>query len=388
MTSQVRSGFFTLNQRIERFFMGRLPSGVRRRKNGIFEKRISFKGKRISIYGRSIDIIFEKENQLRKKIGIGIYDKRNIILDDYFEEWINNKRLTIKENTICTYTSYYYNHISSYLGKRKMQEIDTRELRLFQNFLANKLKAPTANICFKILNAILNDAVIDGIILHNPGKGIKAIKENTIKATATYHRALTVKEQDILFNELKDEYYYDFLAFMLCSGMRSGEVAALTWKDIDYKEECIHINKTLTRTKEGKITIGNSAKTDAGERDIPLTDNLKRILDKRKNIKAKADYCDMVFLSRSGGLIYNAAINRAIQAAIKRIERKGTKIEHFTSHGLRDCYATRFIEQGGSMQTLKTLLGHKSITMTMDLYSHVLPNKKKVEAEKIKFNLS
>ena len=80
-----------------------------------------------------------------------------------------------------------------------MQEIDTRELRLFQNFLANKLKAPTANICFKILNAILNDAVIDGIILHNPGKGIKAIKENNIKATATYHRALTVKEQDILF---------------------------------------------------------------------------------------------------------------------------------------------------------------------------------------------
>jgi len=368
--------------------MGRLPSGVRRRKNGIFEKRISFKGKRISIYGRSIDVIFEKENQLRKKIGIGIYDKRNIILDDYFEEWINNKRLTIKENTICTYTSYYYNHISSYLGKRKMQEIDTRELRLFQNFLANKLKAPTANICFKILNAILNDAVIDGIILHNPGKGIKAIKENNIKATATYHRVLTVKEQDILFNELKDDYYYDFLAFMLCSGMRSGEIAALTWKDIDYKEGCIHINKTLTRTKEGKITIGNSAKTDAGERDIPLTDNLKKILDKRKNIKAKADYCDMVFLSRSGGLIYNAAINRAIHSAIKRLERKGTQIEHFTSHGLRDCYATRFIEQGDSMKTLKTLLGHKSITMTMDLYSHVLPNTKKVEAENIKFNLS
>ena len=60
---------------------------------------------------------------LASKLKKGVSTECNIILDDYFEEWINNKRLTIKENTICTYTSYYYNHISSYLGKRKMQEI-------------------------------------------------------------------------------------------------------------------------------------------------------------------------------------------------------------------------------------------------------------------------
>lgn len=85
--------------------------------------------------------------------------------------------------------------------------------------------------------------------------------------------------------------------------------------------------------------------------------------------------------------MHNHAVNRAISDAIARLEEKGKTIEHFTAHALRDTFATRYIEQGGNPQTLKTILGHTSLAMTMDLYSHVLPNTKQKEMDSLKIVL-
>ncbi len=90
-----------------------------------------------------------------------------------------------------------------------------------------------------------------------------------------------------------------------------------------------------------------------------------------------------VFENFSGGMVFNASANKAITDTIKRMNEKGKPIEHFSAHALRDTFATRYIEQGGTPQTLKTILGHSSIAMTMDRYSHVLPNTKQEEMNKI-----
>jgi integrase len=90
-----------------------------------------------------------------------------------------------------------------------------------------------------------------------------------------------------------------------------------------------------------------------------------------------------VFTAVYGGLVHSHAINRAIASALSRLADKGIHIDHFTAHALRDTFATRFIEQGGQPQTLKTILGHSSLAMTMDLYAHVLPNTKQEEMNNI-----
>ena len=82
-------------------------------------------------------------------------------------------------------------------------------------------------------------------------------------------------------------------------------------------------------------------------------------------------------------LIHNHAINRAITKTLERLEAKGTYIDYFTAHALRDTFATRYIEQGGQPQTLKVILGHSSLAMTMDLYAHVLPNTKQKEMDNL-----
>lgn len=367
--------------------MARKAANIRKRADGSFEKRITIDGKRISIYGATAKECNEKELELRQQIASGTYtSNRNITLDAYFEEWLQNKRSSAKPNTLKTYKAYYNKHISPVLGKRKVQQLERREIIQMQSALTKNLSISSCNMILKILTIILNDAVHDDIIVKNPASSVKSLKNTAAKASETYHRALTESEQEIFMKEIKNDYYYSFIALMLCTGMRYGEVGALQWRDIDYKNKCIHISKTLTYTESGNLVIGDTPKSEASRRDIPLTDNIADILSRHRtfmwgNVIPQKD--NLVFMSVYGTYVHNHAINRTITNTIARLEKKGIHIDHFTAHCFRDTFATRFVESGGSLQTLKTILGHNSLSMTADLYAHVLPNTKQEEMSKM-----
>ncbi|MDE5823947.1 MAG: site-specific integrase, partial [Lachnospiraceae bacterium] len=262
-----------------------------------------------------------------------------------------------------------------------------REILVLQKDIAGHLSVSTCNTVLKMLKVVLNDAVQDAVIGKSPAEGIKALKDTDTKAAETYHRALTEQEQKDFMQEMAKDYYYELVSLLLCTGMRSGEAAALTWDDIDYKQNVIHITKTATFNEDGTATIG-SPKSEAGKRDIPLNDTIKGILlRQRKKQGSIVQIENRVFTAVYGGIIHNHAINRAISDALARLEEQGKPIEHFTAHALRDTFATRYIEQGGNPQTLKAILGHNSLAMTMDLYSHVLPNTKQKEMDNLKIVL-
>lgn len=372
--------------------MARLGAGTRKRADGTLEKRFTIDGRRYSVYGKNVKEISQKEQEVRKKIEAGIYtDNRNITLDGYFDEWLDAKRGSIKGNTLKWYATYYKGHISPCLGNVKLQKIERRQVLAFQKDLSEgSLSIRTCNNIMKIFKIILKDAVTDEIIMKNPAEGIKALKEVNAKAAETYHRALTEPEQKNFMKEMADDYYYEFVAFLLCTGMRFGEAAALTWSDIDYKQNVIHVTKTATYNEDNTRTTG-TPKSESGKRDIPLNDTIKDVLAKQRKKQSivipidKAE--NRVFVSVYGKMVDNCTVNRAITSTLSRLEEQGKAIEHFTLHALRDTFATRYIEQGGSPQTLKTILGHSSLAMTMDLYSHVLPNTKQKEMDNLKIVL-
>ncbi|MDE7416312.1 MAG: site-specific integrase [Lachnospiraceae bacterium] len=368
--------------------MARLGAGTRKRTDGTLEKRFTVDGKRYSIYAKTSKELVQKEQEIRKKIEAGIYtDNRNLTLDKYFKEWLTGKRNGTKGNTLKTYKSYYYKHVSPKIGSRKVQQIERREILTFQKDIAEHLSVSTCNTVLKMLKVVLNDAVQDAVISKSPADGIKALKDTDTKAAETYHRALTEQEQKDIMQEMANDYYYELVSLLLCTGMRSGEAAALTWDDIDYKQNVIHITKTATFNEDGTATIG-SPKSEAGKRDIPLNDTIKDILlRQRKKQGSIVQIENRVFTAVYGGIVHNHAINRAISDALSRLEEQGRPIKHFTAHALRDTFATRYIEQGGNPQTLKAILGHNSLAMTMDLYSHVLPNTKQKEMDNLKIVL-
>lgn len=368
--------------------MARLPVGYRQRKDGRIECRFILDGKRYSCYADTVKECREKERNLREEIANGSYTQnKNLTLDKYYEEWKNARKGSIKGNTALGNSSRYKNHIKPVLGHKKLIEIEKREIVQLQQKLAEKMEPSTVNAVMAQIKSILNDAVAEGILVKSPAAGVKLLKVEK-KATETYHRALTEEEQKLFMQEAKKEWLYELLALLLCTGMRVGEATALTWQDIDYKCNVIHVTKTISRTAEGTYTVG-TPKSKTGVRDIPLNDGIKAVLKSQKE-KQNMIHGNVIKLTQPvfenlyGGMVYNASVNKTITETLKRINKDKVIIEHFSAHALRDTFATRYIEQGGSPQVLKTILGHSSLAMTMDLYSHVLPNTKQKEMDSIK----
>lgn len=371
--------------------MARLPQGVIKRKDGLLQKRFTVNSKRYSIYAHTLDELAQKEQDKRIEIASGLYKaNKSVTLDSYFEEFLEHKAKSIKGNTLYNYKCLYYKHISPTLGKCKVKDIEKRQCKDLQTKLLEKNTESMTNRALLVLGIVLNAAVSDDIIQKAPTQGLKAVKQSKQKATKTIHKAMTEQEQSDLLQELRTEnaFYYECICFMLATGLRVGECTALTWKDIDYKTNTIHVTKTVSKDINGHKIIA-SPKTECSIRDIPMNDTIKRILkEQRKKYlllwQANGEKMqDRIFTTPYGEIPNSQAVSMELTRAIKHLNENGNSIQRITCHGLRDTFATRYIEQGGSPQTLKTILGHSSLSMTMDLYSQVLPNTKQEEMNRL-----
>lgn len=371
--------------------MPRLPQGVSKRKDGLYQKRFTVEGKRYSVYGRSTKELIDKELEKRKEIESGLnQSKTNVTLNKYFQEFINQKQGYVKPTTIYKYQSVYNARIKQALGNKHLKAIDKAFLLSFRDgMIKNEVSYEYINYVFVVLKSVFTNAVADEIILKNPLQGIKPLKSEKKEASETIHRALTEEEQKEFMEYLRNEkeWLYELFALMLNTGMRCSEALALTWSDIDYINNVIHVDKTLTVNASGQVVVG-TPKTAKSKRDIPMNDNIRQILKsqrKKYNLLAEIEEVSInhVFISTRGNIVDKRTVGKHLERCIKKMNEQGFTIEKFTSHALRDTFATRFIEQGGTPQTLKAILGHSSLSMTMDLYAHVLPNTKAEEMNKI-----
>lgn len=201
-----------------------VASGYRQRPDGKYESRFTINGKRYSVYADTLKECKEKEALARERIRAGQFiDKWNITLDRYYKEWKEARKGTIKGNTAFNMESRYKNHIGPALGRRKLVDLEKREIVKLQKDLAMKQKASTVNVTIVQLKCILNAAVEDGIIAKSPADGVKPLKAEEKAASETYHRALTEKEQEQFMRYARQEWLYELLALLLCTGMRIGD---------------------------------------------------------------------------------------------------------------------------------------------------------------------
>lgn len=372
--------------------MARIPSGMRKKVNGLFEKRFTVDGKPYSAYGHNVKECTENETLMREEIKAGLYtSNRNITLDSYFDEWEKSRTGVIKDSSIKMNRSRYNNHIKSVLGETKLQKIEKREIVKLQQNLAQKLSASTTNSVIVLLKTVLNAAVDDEIIIKNPAASVKPLRmDDRPKASETIHRALTREEQQAFIQEAKQEWLCEFFCFSLCTGMRLNEIVALKWQDIDYINNVIHVTKTVS-WKQGGGIIETSPKSETSKRDIPMNDTIKKVLQMQRK-KMAMIYGEIVarkmdsniFIGSNGSkAVASSTVVFSINNVLKRLRQQGIEIERFTHHAFRDTFATRYIEEGGNMQTLQKILGHSSLAMTADLYAHVLPSTKQQEMKQV-----
>lgn len=363
----------------------------KKRKDGYLCSTFSIDGKRYYVYATNTKELHEKELQKRKEIEKKLDSKINPTVREYYTKRIEFRTEGLKPNTVRnlyrarnSVCKIYIDSSSREFGEMKIKSVTSDDLRELQKKLSVTCKTQSINNHMSKLKHVFCDAVKERILQYNPFDLISALKRTEEKARDTYHRALTIKEQTKFFNSelTKSSQYYNVFRIAINTGMRIGEIGALKYKDI--KSDYFIVQRTITRTEGDKWGIGEDAKTKSSKRNIPITDNIKNIIESQKRINQSRkgdnviDMEELIFTGIRGGLVVDLYVN----AEIKKI-CKHEGIEYFTSHAFRDTFATRAIESNMNPKTLQEILGHKDFSITMNLYAHVLDQTKEEEMKKL-----
>ena len=305
----------------------------------------------------------------------------NMMVDAWFEYWIDVKKKTVRPNTVRNYTERYNKNIQKIIGRKILTEVKPiHSQKIFTDMAEEGYKTSTIYQTRIALFNMLEFAKENEVILSNPCK--KSVKSDMGKPSQK-KEALTIDIQKKFIEYAKGQSYENQFRFILQTGLRTGELVGLKWEDIDFSKKAIRIQRSMEyRYSVGEWRIGEP-KSKAGYRTIPLTDETIRILteqkEKNKNIKKiQEEWYEFIFLSRKGEPVKNSAYDTALFKICDK-----AKINRFSMHVLRHTFATRCIEGGMMPKTLQKILGHSNIGITMNLYVHITEDEKQKEIDKV-----
>lgn len=352
-----------------RVAMSKKGENIYKRKDGRWEGRYikarNEQGRIIYgyIYGKKYSIVKKRlaEFQVRyakPQEGISLYSGT---LAEWLSYWLNIfMRQRIKVSTYLSYQARIDMYIIPFLGNKKLIYLKKADVEKFLFYLSTlELSSSTVRSIFMVLKGAMNRAFSENYILSDPCKDLVLKSED--KRTI---RALSRANQHKLEMVSLEEKGCSAVILALYTGMRIGEISALRWEDVDFEKNIILVKKTLYRVppeKKGEKTrlIFGEPKTKASKRTIPIADNLKEYLLKKKE-ESVSDYvisCKNSF-----------AEPRVISYRFKKVLSKAN-VDKIQFHALRHTFATRCVEQGIDIATLSKLLGHSSIKLTLDTYT-------------------
>lgn len=349
----------------------------------------------------------ELERQLRmdQDDEIKSYDAEHTTVYEMINRYLSVKA-TLANSTLVNYVSMTEKNIKpSFLGLMKISDVKKSDIKKFYKFLYsdNGFAASTIQLYQNLIFPAFQMAVDDNLIRKNPCKD--CMKEYVKKCGLTTKYPLSRDEQKVLLEYVKNHNiyskYYVLIAFMLGTGCRIGETIGLTWDDIDFDNRIISINHQIIYkrvAKDKRIKHYAEPPKNRTSRIIPMQDEIYSILlgyKRRMYFISKTNeysidgYSNFVFLNDVLKLYTPNTLTRAFHSIRDSYNntRSDDEIElpDFTSHTFRHTFCTRMAENGLDVKVLQTIMGHKTLEVTMKVYNHVdndriITNVKKVDS--------
>lgn len=333
--------------------------------------------KRRTIYGKTRREVRDKLAKALADRADGIvFDDENMTVGEYLKRWLSDcVRGTVRESTFSRDKYLMNNHAIPALGRVKLKNLGALRLQgLYRDRLDSGLSAATVQKMHHVLHKALDQAVRWNLIPRNPADAVKAPTP-----VPKEMRPLSVHEARGLLEVARGNRLEAFYVLALHTGMRSGELLGLKWEDIDLGSSVpsLRVRRTLTRTGNGKGLALGEPKTKKSRRTVRLTPRAVEALKSHRarqaeeKLKAGALYEDrgLVFSGEGGNLLNPSNIRqRSFAMLLKKAGLPG-----ITFHDLRHTCASLLFQRNIHPKFVQELLGHASVAITLDTYSHMLP---------------
>ena len=384
-----------------------LPKGIYQRKDGRYEARASINGIKIQLYNfnlKELRVEFEKRKEEAKQ---GV-DKKlsNITLDEWFEEWfVRYKVPHIKETSVTPMKTKYRANFGRLIGNIKVADIRNMDIQDVINTMQRVVIATSSmRVALGRVRECLVSAKNNRIISENPCFDITVPWENVSKE----RRFLTQEEQNRFLQQVEDNWYKEMFYIMFLTGMRIGEVGGLKWEDVDFKNKCININRSLSCQYEaGEKTVRLTApKTHNSYRKIPFMgeaekmflsqkkkqDKIKKELGKR--YRSNGELSDLVFVTSMGSPVFRYHAEKEVKKVVKAIneqeafdsvreQREPHYFEDLYPHAIRHTFCSRCFQLNMNPKVVQKLMGHQHYSTTIDIYTHVMQDDIHTEISKL-----
>jgi integrase len=302
-----------------------------------------------------------------------VFDAGGLTVENYLTCWLEDSvKGTVRVSTYEVHRHMIYPHINPALGRLRLKDLTPVHVRSFyREKLDSGLSSATVRKMHSVLRKALKQAVLDGLIPRNVCEAVKPPKVE--------HKEINPLDQGqakVLLeaaNGLRLEALY---VLAIHTGMREGELLGLKWEDVDLGRDVLRLRRALVR-EGGKVVLGD-LKTPKSRRSVRLThaasdalrNHLERQLKEIERIGSLYQPGGLVFATESGTFINPSNLrNRSFKPLLKK-----TRLPDICFHDLRHTCATLLLSQGTHPKLVQELLGHATIAMTLDTYSHFLPS--------------
>lgn len=363
-------------------------------------------GVRRCIYASDLGELREKEKQIEheKLDGLDRYAFCKSEVNYVFDRYISTKT-ELRSTTMTNYQYTYDRYVRNGFGKKRIADIKYSDVLCFYKALMDKgLTVRTVEAVHTVLHPTFQMAVRDNVIRNNPTDGVMAEIKKKQKGRPEARHALTLEQERSFLKWLDNEEYQRWkplFTVMFGTGCRIGEIIGLRWKDIDFKNNTISINHNLTYYPridnsyrcEFRVSL---PKTDKGIRTIPMIDQVREAFLTEKELqRTEGSHCiteidgmsGFIFCNRFGNVHTPASINRAIKRIVDdhnareevRGKRSGQEIillPRFSCHIARHTFCSRLCENETNVKVIQSVMGHKDIQTTLDIYAEVSERKR------------
>ena len=370
-------------------------------------------GRRKFIYANDLAELREKEAKLMKDQldGLDLYVAGKASVNDTFDRYMSTK-YNLRESTKSSYLYTYDHYVRDTFGKKRIADIKYSDVLQFYYYLLNEVKISlgTLDTVHCLLHPTFQLAVRDEIIRNNPTDGVmKEISRESGKNRGIRH-ALTVEQQRAFMEYIANHpiYYHWWPMFtvLLGTGCRIGEALGLRWQDLDYDKRTISINHSLSyyqKPESNKSVLRISKpKTEAGIRTIPMLDIVKDAFEMLYEEQLENGFNEseidgmsgFIFCNRFGTVPNPQTVNHTIKriansynadevVRAKKERRDPIILPNFSCHHLRHTFCTRLCENETNLKVIQSIMGHRNIETTMDIYAEATEDKKQESFENL-----